>query len=117
MLTLTAGKIINSINEFVELLKRKHRAKEDNDLNQLATACHNLGEYYHDQSDYENALKNFEEAAALHKSNGSSNLELGKSHRMIGEMYMLLGDFGKSLQHEQIYLGNVAPATYIQDPF
>lgn len=95
------------IYAFIELLKRKRRAKDDKDLNQLAIACHNLGEYYNEQSDYENALKNFEEAAAAHKSIGSSNVDLGKSHRMIGEMCMLLGDFEKSLKHEQIYLGNV----------
>lgn len=102
------------INEFVELLKRKRRAKDDNDFNQLAIACHNLGEYYNDHTDYENALKNFQEAAAAHKSSGSSDIiELGRSHRMIGEMYMLLGDFEKSLKHEQIYLGNVTPPMLI----
>lgn len=95
------------INELTELLKRKRRAKDDNDLNQLAISCHSLGEYYNEQCDYETALKNFEEAAAAQKTSGSSNIDLGKSHRMIGEMYMLLGDFAKSLKHEQIYLGNV----------
>lgn len=89
----------------LELLKKKRRARDDNDLTQLASACQNLGEYYHEQSDFENALKNFEEAAAAHKSNGSTNMDIGKSHRMIGEMCMLLGDFEKSLKHEQIYLG------------
>lgn len=86
-------------------MKKKRRAQDDNDF-QLAIACHNLGEYYNEQGDYENALKHFKEAATAHKSNGSSNIDLGKSHRMIGEMYMLLGDFEKSLKHEQIYLGN-----------
>lgn len=91
--------------EFSELLKKKRRATDENDLNQLAITCRSLGEYYHERADYQKALKNFEDEAAAHKSNGSSSMDLGKSHRMIGEMHMLLGDFEKAFKHELSYLG------------
>lgn len=66
-------------------------------------ACKNLGDWYHENQQYENALECYKEEANVY---GLLNkrLEKSKAHRMIGEMYMLLENFDEALKHELVYL-------------
>lgn len=87
----------------LELLRKKQRAIVDNNPNHLAAACKSLGDWYHENQEYEKALECYNEEAGVHKSLGN-RLENSKAHRMIGEMYMLLEKFDEALKHELIYL-------------
>lgn len=85
------------------MLRKKQRAIVDNNPNHLAAACKSLGDWYHENQEYEKALECYNEEAGVHKSLGN-RLENSKAHRMIGEMYMLLEKFDEALKHELIYL-------------
>lgn len=72
-------------------------------MQQLALACKNLGNWYHENQDYNKALENYREEAEAYQILGKP-MEKAIAHRMIGEVYMLLEDFDQALQHERIYL-------------
>lgn len=79
----------------------------DNNPTQLAVAYKNLGDWYHENQQYENALECYQEEADVYESLGK-RLEKAKAHRMVGEMYMLLEKFEDALKHELIYLCKLA---------
>lgn len=85
------------------MIRKKQRAFIDNHPTQLAVACKNLGDCYHENQQYEKALECYKEEAAVYESLGQ-RFEKSKAHRMIGEMYMLLENFDDALKHELIYL-------------
>lgn len=87
----------------LELLRKKQRAIIDNNPQQLAVVCKNLGDLYHENQQYENAIGCYKEEANAYELLGK-RLENSKAHRMIGEMYMLLENFDEALRHELIYL-------------
>lgn len=84
-------------------MRKKQRALADKNKLHLAVACNNLGDWYQDNQDYENALKCYREEAAAYDDLGKP-MERARAHRMIGEMFMLLENFEKALEHELIYL-------------
>lgn len=86
-----------------ELIRKKRRAEFENNQPQLAVACHNLGSWYQENQEYEDALKNYREEAGIYAAL-SKRMEEARAHRMVGEVFMLLGDYEKALQHELIYL-------------
>lgn len=92
-----------SIFSLLELIRKKQRAVIDNNPSQLAIAHKNLGDWYHENQQYENALECYKEEASVYDSLGK-RIEKAKAHRMIGEMYMLLEKFEEALNHELIYL-------------
>lgn len=87
-----------------ELLRKKRRAIVENNIQQLATVCKNLGDYYHENQQYENALDAYSEEATFYERLGK-DMEKARAHRMVGEMYMLLENFDDAMKHEKIYLG------------
>lgn len=87
----------------LELIRKKQRAVVDNNANQLAAACKSLGDWYHENQQYEKALDCYKEEAKAYESLGK-RFEKSRAHRMIGEMYMLLENFDEALKHELIYL-------------
>lgn len=91
-------------NALTELLRKKNRALTDNNHQQLAIACKNIGDFHHENQQYENALDAYTEEARIYERLGK-NMEKARAHRMIGEMYMLLENFNDAIEHEQIYLG------------
>lgn len=88
---------------FLELIRKKQRAAIENNASQLAVVCKSLGDWYHENQQYDKALECYKEEADVHQSLGN-NLEKAKAHRMIGEMFMLLENYDEALKHEQIYL-------------
>lgn len=84
-------------------MRKKRRAIADRNKSHLAVACHNLGNLYQENQDYENALANYREEATAYEEL-QMRMEEARAHRMIGEMFMLLDDFEKALDHELIYL-------------
>lgn len=87
----------------LELLRKKQRAIVENNTNQLAVVCKNLGDLYHENQQYEDALQCYKEEAEVYETMGK-RFEKSKAYRMIGEMYMLLENFDEALKHELIYL-------------
>ncbi|XP_031621038.1 tonsoku-like protein [Contarinia nasturtii] len=85
------------------LIRKKDRAIIDNNPAQLAAAYKNLGDWYHENQQYENALGCYKEEANIYESLGK-RLEKAKAHRMIGEMYMLQENFDNALKYELSYL-------------
>lgn len=84
-------------------MRKKRRAIADRNKSHLAVACHNLGDLYQENQDYENALANYREEATAYEEL-QMRMEEARAHRMIGEMFMLLENFEKALDHELIYL-------------
>lgn len=84
-------------------MRKKQRAIAEKNKLHLAVACHNLGDWYQENQDYENALNSYREEAAAYDDLGM-RIERARAHRMIGEMFMLLENFEKALEHELIYL-------------
>lgn len=85
------------------MLRKKQKALADKNKLQLAVACHNLGDWYQENQDYENALHSYKEEAATYGDLGM-RIERARAHRMIGEMFMLQENFDKALEHELVYL-------------
>lgn len=90
---------------YVELLRKKRRAIADNNIQQLAVTCNSLGDHYHENQQYENALDAYTEEARSYERL-KKPMDKARAHRMIGEIYMLLENFDDALKHEKIYLGN-----------
>ncbi|XP_043479382.1 tonsoku-like protein [Leptopilina heterotoma] len=84
-----------------KLLKRKQRALRDNNFSQLKEILKNLGDFYFEQGDFENALQQYVEQAEVCKSD---KLECAIAHRMIGEMYGNLGNYQEALFHQNLHL-------------
>ncbi|XP_023293316.2 tonsoku-like protein [Lucilia cuprina] len=84
-------------------LKRKEKAFNDGNREQLAIACNNLGDFYNQQGRYQNAVKEYQEEASIYARMGKK-LETAKAHRMVGEMYMLLCEFDHGKEHINDYL-------------
>lgn len=85
------------------MIRKKDRAIVDNNPAQLAVAHKNLGDWYHENQQYEKALECYKDEANVYESMGK-RLEKAKAHRMIGEMYMLLEQFDDALKYELSYL-------------
>lgn len=88
---------------FSELLKRKQKAIDDNNTHLLAQTCRKLGDLYHDNQQYDDALAQYQEEAKAYRALNKAT-EAGLANRMIGEMYMLLEKFDEALHYEQKYL-------------
>lgn len=85
------------------MLRKKQRAISENHTQNLAIACHNLGNWYQDKQNFDQALTHYKDEAEAYERL-EKPLEKSRAHRMIGEMYMLLEDFDTALKHELIYL-------------
>lgn len=85
------------------MIRKKERAIIENNPIQLAVACNSLGDWYHENQQYENALECYKEEAKAYEKLGK-RLEKSRAHRMIGEICMLLEQFEDALKHELIYL-------------
>lgn len=85
------------------MVRKKQRAEIDNNIPNTAVACKNLGDYYHENQQYEEALECYKQEAAAYQVLGKC-MENAMANRMIGEMYMLLENFDDALKHELIYL-------------
>lgn len=88
----------------LEYIKRKEKARNEGNNQQLAVCCNNLADFYNQQGKYQNAMREYQQEAELYAKLGK-NLEMAKAHRMTGEMYMLLSEFGKAKEHINLYLG------------
>lgn len=86
-----------------ELLRRKQRAIEENNTQQLAQIYRKLADFYHENQRYEDALAQYKEEAKVYRSLGMA-IHAGLANRMIGEMYMLLENFDEALNYELKYL-------------
>lgn len=84
-------------------MKRKQRALRENNFGQLKEILKNLGDFYFEQGDFENALQQYVEQAEVCKGD---KLECAIAHRMIGEMYGNLGNYQEALYHQNLHLGN-----------
>lgn len=84
-------------------MRRKLRATEEKNAQQLAQICRKLADLYHDNNDYNAALEHYEEEARAYKSLGMT-LDTSRAYRMVGEMYMLLQNFDEALKYELKYL-------------
>lgn len=73
----------------------------------LAVACSNLGDFYNQQGRFQNAVKEYQDAAIIYTKMGKK-LEMAKAHRMVGEMFMLLGEFDNAKEHINDYLSNIS---------
>lgn len=87
-------------------MKKKQRAIEENNLQQLALASNNLGNLYQEKQEYQQALEQYTDEAKAYKTL-EKRLDTGKAYRMIGEMYMLLEDFEKAVEYELKYFSMI----------
>uniref|UniRef100_A0A1B0CB68 Tonsoku-like protein n=1 Tax=Lutzomyia longipalpis TaxID=7200 RepID=A0A1B0CB68_LUTLO len=87
-----------------KLLTKKRKAVQEGNVQQIATCCHSLGDFYHASGLYDKALEAYQEEAEQWKSITGCRMKYGIAHRMIGEMLILLGDINKSLKHTGQYL-------------
>lgn len=85
---------------FAELQKKKRNAADKKDL---AVACKKLGDYFTQEGDYPEALKEYQQEAALH-AQLNNQLKYAVANRWIGESYMSLEDFESALKHVELYL-------------
>lgn len=85
------------------MIRKKRKAEFENNQQQSAVACQNLGNWYHENQQYENALANYREEAGIYAAL-SMRMEEARAHRMVGEVFMLLENFESALEHELIYL-------------
>lgn len=91
------------IDLLLELLRRKHRAIEENNTQQLAQTCRSLADWYQENQKYDDALQHYKEGATAYRSLGM-RMETCRAHRMIGEMYMLMENFDEALKYGLKYL-------------
>ncbi|XP_037959242.1 tonsoku-like protein [Teleopsis dalmanni] len=84
-------------------IKRKEKAANDGNLEQLAVSCNNLGDFYNQHGKYQQAAQEYQQEAELYERL-HKKLEMAKAHRMIGEMCMLLSEFDNAKQHINTYL-------------
>lgn len=95
-----------------ELLKKKTKAADNK--SQLALACKNLGDFYIQEGDYQNALREYQQEAKIHES-VKSQLKYAIANRWIGEAHLGLEEFGESLKHVEMYLSEYSATTAITD--
>ncbi len=58
---------------------------------------YNLGLYYSDRGDFDNAIKEFDKALELDPS-------YGEVHNILGSIYERMGDFSKAIEHREKYV-------------
>ncbi|XP_017471856.1 PREDICTED: tonsoku-like protein isoform X2 [Rhagoletis zephyria] len=87
----------------IRYIKRKEKARNEGNSQQLAICCNNLGDYYNQQGKYRNAVNEYLQEAEIYAKLGKK-LEMAKAHRMVGEMFMLISEFGKAKEHINLYL-------------
>lgn len=86
-----------------ELQKKKKKAADDGNKNQLAVACKNLGDYYTQEGDYKKALAEYKQEADIYDQL-KNKLKHAIANRWIGESYLGLEKFDESLLHIETYL-------------
>lgn len=87
-----------------ELLRRKARAIEQKNVEELAQLCRKLGDMYHENHNYNAALQHYQEEAKAYQSL-DMKVKASQAFRMVGEMYILLQNFGEALNYVMKYLG------------
>lgn len=87
----------------VELLKRKNKAEIDKDDPNLAIACNDLGNYYQLDGQYEKALQEYKQEAAI-CSRTKNKLKFAIANRMIGEVHFAMEQFEEALRSTETYL-------------
>jgi tetratricopeptide (TPR) repeat protein len=87
----------------IELLKRKAKAVEENNIEAQADACNKLGNYFMNANQLDNALTQFKEESSIHKKL-NRKIDFAKANRLIGEVYMSMGRYKDALTHEDVYL-------------
>lgn len=88
---------------FSELLRRKQNAEDENNQQTLAEMCNKLGNYYMNESNYQNALGEFRQESNIYQIL-DKKMDYGRANRMIGEVYVLLEKYKDALKHENLYL-------------
>ncbi|XP_046686378.1 tonsoku-like protein [Homalodisca vitripennis] len=86
---------------FQKWRKKKEKAINEGNLDELFLACSELAELYTSKEEFENALEEYKEAKrAAEAANNTINVAV--AHRMIGEVYssMQKYDFGRKTRVE-----------------
>lgn len=84
-------------------MKRKQRAINEKNVQQLAQVCRKLGDMYAENQKYHDALDHYREETKAY-GNLKMPLDAARANRMMGEMYMLLENFDEALKHGLNYL-------------
>ncbi|KAJ9577474.1 hypothetical protein L9F63_005975 [Diploptera punctata] len=85
--------------EIQKWMRRKTKAKNEGNLEQLSNACNKLAELYFKHNSYEEALKEFKEEAVVHEAQ-ANKIKLAVSNRMIGEVLGAMGNYKEALVHQ-----------------
>lgn len=91
---------------FLELLRKKQRAINEKNTQQLAQICRKLGDMYGENQKHQDALEQYREEAKAY-NNINMRLEAARANRMMGEMYMLLENFDEALKYGLKYLSKI----------
>ncbi|XP_071451877.1 tonsoku-like protein [Hetaerina americana] len=86
------------------LLKRKKKANESGNLEQLSHYCRELGDYYRKVGKCDEALQQFKEEENINVALNRP-IAIAVSNRMIGEIYCDIGDFKEALKYQEKHLG------------
>ncbi|XP_044729354.1 tonsoku-like protein [Chrysoperla carnea] len=87
-----------------KLQNKKLKAFKEGNQNSIAALSLELAEINTTEGQYEDAIKDYEDALLAYKALGKE-MDYGRVHRMIGEIYCsYLGDINKALEHQNIYL-------------
>ncbi len=94
----TYGYLVQPEKEYELLEKALPLAKKNEDLDQIATVYHNMGDYYYSKNDYPASLKNYLESYSYVKQMGNT-YHLCTSSSMLAHLYHKLNQHEKAIYY------------------
>ena len=91
------------MGDIAQLEKEKRRAEKKDNLREVASLCNLLGQEYMKDGDYDEALSQHREEAAISEALGDT-IGVSVANRRMGEVYCEMGKFDKALHHQNRYL-------------
>ncbi|XP_042863522.1 tonsoku-like protein [Penaeus japonicus] len=91
------------MSNIARLEKDKRRAEHKNNLKEVASLANLLGQELQQAGDYEGALVQHREEAALCEALGDT-IGVAVAHRRMGEVYSEMSEWGKALHHQNKHL-------------
>ncbi|PSN40124.1 Tonsoku-like protein [Blattella germanica] len=89
--------------EIQKWIRRKKKASNEGNLEQLSHACSKLAELYTKTSCYAEALAEYKQEATVYEAQGNK-IKLAVANRMIGEVFSSMEDYEKALKHQVKHL-------------
>lgn len=111
---ISALPIPNNIYRLLpELLRRKEKARDEGNNENLGFACKSLGDFYNQQGRYHEACKEYQQGTNIFSKLGKQ-LETAICNRMMAETFMLLGESEKALKHANIFLSKFMDLAFLE---